>query len=88
LLLDEPTAGMSREEAQAFMGVIGGLPQELTLMIVEHDMDVVFEIADTISVLDAGLLIASGRPDEIRTSSAVQEAYLGSNDRMDRVFIA
>ena len=50
LLLDEPTAGMSGDEAQRFMAVIGGLPQELTLMIVEHDMDVVFELATMISV--------------------------------------
>ena len=66
LLLDEPTAGMSRDEARQFMGLIGGLPQELTLMIVEHDMDVVFELATAVSVLDAGRLIASGPPEEIR----------------------
>ena len=86
LLLDEPTAGMSREEAQQFMALIGGLPQELTLMIVEHDMDVVFELATVISVLDAGRLIATGPPEEIRTSIVVQEAYLGPGDRMEQVF--
>jgi branched-chain amino acid transport system ATP-binding protein len=86
LLLDEPTAGMSRTEAQQFMALIGGLPQELTLMIVEHDMDVVFELATVISVLDAGRLIASGLPDEIRASTVVQEAYLGSGERMEQVF--
>jgi branched-chain amino acid transport system ATP-binding protein len=78
---------MSRDEAQQFMALIGGLPNELTLMIVEHDMDVVFELASAISVLDAGRLIATGRPEEIRASAEVQEAYLGSGERMDQVFI-
>ena len=86
LLLDEPTAGMSRDEAHQFMALIGGLPGELTVMIVEHDMDVVFELASAISVLDAGRLIATGRPEEIRASAEVQEAYLGSGERMDQVF--
>jgi branched-chain amino acid transport system ATP-binding protein len=86
LLLDEPTAGMSRTEARQFMTLIGGLPAELTLMIVEHDMDVVFELATVISVLDAGKLIASGPPEEIRASALVQEAYLGPGDRMEELF--
>jgi branched-chain amino acid transport system ATP-binding protein len=86
LLLDEPTAGMSREEAQRFLQLIASLPAELTIMIVEHDMDVVFGLATVISVLDAGRLIASGSPDEIRTSVAVQEAYLGPGDRMEELF--
>ena len=68
------------------MAVIGGLPHELTLMIVEHDMDVVFELATMISVLDAGRLIATGPPAEIRTSAVVQEAYLGPGDRMEQLF--
>jgi branched-chain amino acid transport system ATP-binding protein len=88
LLLDEPTAGMSRTEAQQFLALIGGLPEELTLMIVEHDMDVVFELATVISVLDAGRLIASGPPEEIRASTVVQEAYLGPGDRMEQLFTA
>ena len=57
-------------------------------MIVEHDMDVVFGLATVISVLDAGPLIATGSPDEIRTSAAVQEAYLGPGDRMEELFTA
>jgi len=88
LLMDEPTAGMSRTEAQQFLALIGGLPEELTLMIVEHDMDVVFELATVISVLDAGRLIASGPPEEIRASAVVQEAYLGPGDRMEQLFTA
>jgi branched-chain amino acid transport system ATP-binding protein len=86
LLLDEPTAGMSRDEASRFLGVIAGLPAELTIMIVEHDMDVVFGIATRIAVLDAGKLIANGPPGEIRTSTAVQEAYLGPGDRIEQLF--
>jgi branched-chain amino acid transport system ATP-binding protein len=86
LLLDEPTAGMSRDETQRFRELIDTLPGELTLMIVEHDMDVVFGLATVISVLDAGSLIATGPPAEIRSSAAVQEAYLGPGDRMDELF--
>ena len=87
LLLDEPTAGMSREEAARFMTLIGELPAALTIMIVEHDMDVVFGLANRIAVLDAGRLIADGSPEEIRASAAVQEAYLGPGDRMEELFV-
>ena len=86
LLLDEPTAGMSRDEAGRFIGLIGGLPPELTIMIVQHDMDVVFGLATHVAVLDAGRLIANGPPEEIRSSSVVQEAYLGPGDRMEQLF--
>ena len=79
---------MSRDEVQRFLAMIGGMPEELTLMIVEHDMDVVFGLATVISVLDAGRLIASGPPEEIRTSTVVQEAYLGPGDRMEELFTA
>lgn len=78
LLLDEPTAGMSSAEARAFIAMISELPRDLTVVIVEHDMEVVFALADRISVLDAGRLLASGTPEDIRSSPAVQEAYLGS----------
>jgi branched-chain amino acid transport system ATP-binding protein len=88
LLLDEPTAGMSRDDAQGFMRLIGALPPDLTIMIVEHDMDIVFGLATVVSVLDAGRLIASGSPEEIRASAAVQEAYLGPGDRIEQLFIA
>jgi branched-chain amino acid transport system ATP-binding protein len=88
LLLDEPTAGMSRDEAARFMELIGGLPPELTIMIVEHDMDIVFGLATRIAVLDAGGLIANGTPEEIRTSTVVQEAYLGPGDRIEQLFTA
>jgi len=88
LLLDEPTAGMSRDEAARFMALIGGLPQTLTIVVVEHDMDIVFGLANRIAVLDAGKLIADGPPEEIRASTAVQEAYLGPGDRMEEVFLS
>jgi branched-chain amino acid transport system ATP-binding protein len=88
LLLDEPTAGMSRDEAARFMAFIGGLPETLTIMIVEHDMNIVFGIANRIAVLDAGNLIADGSPEEIRASTLVQEAYLGPGDRMEEVFLS
>jgi branched-chain amino acid transport system ATP-binding protein len=87
LLLDEPTAGMSRDEAARFMTLIGHLPGALTIMIVEHDMDVVFGLAKRIAVLDAGRLIADGPPEEIRSSAVVQEAYLGPGDRMEELFV-
>jgi branched-chain amino acid transport system ATP-binding protein len=86
LLLDEPTAGMSRGEAQHFLEFVGSLPASLTVMLVEHDMDIVFGFATRISVLDAGRLIESGRPDTIRESAVVQEAYLGPGERMEQLF--
>jgi branched-chain amino acid transport system ATP-binding protein len=86
LLMDEPTAGMSRDEAKRLLAIIGGLPPSLTIVLVEHDMDVVFGFATEISVLDAGRLIASGPPETIRASTVVQEAYLGPGDRMDTLF--
>jgi branched-chain amino acid transport system ATP-binding protein len=88
LLLDEPTAGLSRAEAQPFLAFLAGLPESLTIMLVEHDMDVVFGFATWISVLDAGRLIASGLPSEIRGSAIVQEAYLGPGERIDQLFEA
>jgi branched-chain amino acid transport system ATP-binding protein len=88
LLLDEPTAGMSRDEARRFLSIIGDLPDALTILLVEHDMDIVFGLATEISVLDAGRLIASGPPEEIRDSAVVQEAYLGPGDRVATLFVS
>lgn len=78
LLMDEPTAGMSGEESAALIELISALPAGLTLLLVEHDMAVVFSLATRISVLEAGRLLADGTPKEIRGSAAVQEAYLGT----------
>jgi branched-chain amino acid transport system ATP-binding protein len=77
ILLDEPTAGMSRSETEAAVALIRRVTEGRTLVMVEHDMGVVFGLADRISVLVYGEIIASGTPAEIRANAAVQEAYLG-----------
>ncbi|MEM7745305.1 MAG: ABC transporter ATP-binding protein [Pseudomonadota bacterium] len=78
ILLDEPTAGMSRSETKYMVGLIREVTAGKTLVIVEHDMGVVFDLADRISVLVYGEIIASGPPDEIRAKQVVRDAYLGS----------
>ena len=82
LLLDEPTAGMSAEETRQATGLIKRIQEArgLSLLFTEHDMDVVFRIADRISVLDHGTLIASGRPEEIRDDPEVRRIYLGEGE--------
>lgn len=77
ILLDEPMAGMSREETDYAVDLIRDVTQGKTLFIVEHDMDVVFGLSDRISVLVYGRIVATGTPDEIRSNSVVKEAYLG-----------
>jgi branched-chain amino acid transport system ATP-binding protein len=77
LLLDEPTAGMSSAESAAFVRLVKSLPRTVTVLLIEHDLDTVFNLAETISVLHAGRLIASGDAAAIRGSQAVQDAYLG-----------
>jgi branched-chain amino acid transport system ATP-binding protein len=79
LLVDEPTQGLSPEDTQAAVAVIRQITKEraLTILLVEHDMDVVFDLADRISVLHLGQLIADGSPSEIRANPDVQKAYLG-----------
>ena len=78
ILLDEPTAGMSHSETEYAVALIRRVTQGKTLVMVEHDMRVVFDLADTITVLVYGRVIASGAPAEIRANPAVQEAYLGA----------
>ncbi len=78
ILLDEPTAGMSRSETDDAVELIRKVTEGRTLIMVEHDMSVVFNLADRISVLVYGEIIASGTPHEIRGNKAVQEAYLGT----------
>ncbi len=78
ILLDEPTAGMSRSETDEAVELIRKVTEGRTLIMVEHDMSVVFNLADHISVLVYGEVIATGKPEEIRASKAVQEAYLGT----------
>ena len=77
ILLDEPTAGMSHAETERAVALIRRLTEGRTLLIVEHDMSVVFGLADRISVLVYGHIIASGTPEEIRGNPKVKEAYLG-----------
>jgi branched-chain amino acid transport system ATP-binding protein len=77
ILLDEPTAGMSREETEYVVALIERVTAGHTLLIVEHDMGVVFGLCDRISVLVYGRILATGTPDEIRTNAEVQRAYLG-----------
>jgi branched-chain amino acid transport system ATP-binding protein len=77
ILLDEPTAGMSSEETREAVKLIERVTQGKTLVIVEHDMEVVFSLADRITVIYYGEILASGPPDEIRQNQKVKDAYLG-----------
>jgi branched-chain amino acid transport system ATP-binding protein len=79
VLLDEPTAGMSRSETEHAVALIRRVTEGKTLVMVEHDMGVVFGLADRVSVLVYGRIIATGTPAEIRANAAVQEAYLGTS---------
>jgi branched-chain amino acid transport system ATP-binding protein len=80
LLLDEPMAGMGKDESERMTALLAKLKGEETILLIEHDMDVVFALADRISVLVYGRVIATGRPDEIRANAAVRAAYLGDGD--------
>ncbi len=78
LLLDEPTAGMSPAETAEMLRFLAALPRTLTMLIVEHDMDVVFSLADRLTVLHEGQIIAEGSPAEVRANARVQAIYLGT----------
>jgi branched-chain amino acid transport system ATP-binding protein len=77
LLLDEPTSGMSPAETARMIELIGGLPRSLAILMIEHDMDVVFSIADRVTVLYYGEVLATGTVAEIRANARVREVYLG-----------
>lgn len=77
LLLDEPMAGLGPEESARMVDMLRALKGELTILLVEHDMEAVFALADRITVLVYGRVIASGTPADIRANAAVREAYLG-----------
>ncbi|MBK8018039.1 MAG: ABC transporter ATP-binding protein [Betaproteobacteria bacterium] len=81
LLLDEPLAGLGPEESARMVTLVSALRGECTLLLVEHDMDAVFRLADRISVLVSGKIVATGTPAEIRTNAEVKRAYLG--DELD-----
>ena len=77
LLLDEPLAGAGVEEAARLIGILRALAGECTIVLVEHDMDAVFALADTVTVLAEGRILASGKPAEIRQDASVRAVYLG-----------
>jgi branched-chain amino acid transport system ATP-binding protein len=77
ILLDEPTAGLNSEETRRAIGLIHRVTEAKTLVMVEHDMEVVFRLADRVSVIYYGRVLATGSPDEIRRSEEVKRAYLG-----------
>lgn len=79
VLLDEPTAGMSRAEAEQAVALIREHTQGKTLLLVEHDMEVVFDLADRVAVLDQGRILACDSPAAVRANPQVQQAYLGSS---------
>jgi branched-chain amino acid transport system ATP-binding protein len=81
LLLDEPMAGMSPSDADTVIRVLRGLKGRYTTVLIEHDMDAVFALADRISVLFYGQLLVTGTVDEIRNNAVVREAYLGNEER-------
>ncbi|WP_405792276.1 ABC transporter ATP-binding protein [Streptomyces sp. NBC_00029] len=78
LLMDEPAAGMSPAETQRLTELIAALPDEVTVLLVEHDLDMVFELADTVTVMHLGRHLTTGTPDQVRASAEVQQAYLGT----------
>ncbi|HZM33557.1 MAG TPA: ABC transporter ATP-binding protein [Burkholderiales bacterium] len=77
VLLDEPMAGMGPEESQRMIALIERIREQVTVLLVEHDMDAVFRLAERISVLVNGRIVASGAPQEIRANAEVKRAYLG-----------
>lgn len=80
LLLDEPMAGMGQSESAAMTEAIRGLKGDVSVLLVEHDMDVVFALADVVSVLVKGAVLMSGTPEEVRNDPEVRRAYLGDGD--------
>lgn len=79
-ILDEPTQGLAESEVSNFINLITSLAGETTILLIEHNMKVVMEAADFVTVLDHGSILASGTPNEISANSAVQAAYLGKSD--------
>jgi len=80
LLLDEPMAGLGPEESARMVSMLRDLKKELTILLVEHDMEAVFALADRITVLVYGRVIASGKPEDIRNNTQVRDAYLGEQE--------
>lgn len=78
LILDEPTQGLAASEIEGFKALVRGLVPETTVLLIEHNMEVVMDLATRITVLTFGRILATGTPEEIRANPAVQEAYLGA----------
>jgi branched-chain amino acid transport system ATP-binding protein len=78
LLMDEPTSGVGPEMAKGFHDLLAGLPRDLTLLIIEHDMDLAFAVADTITVLNYGEVVFDGLPEQARGSKLLRDIYLGA----------
>jgi branched-chain amino acid transport system ATP-binding protein len=78
LILDEPTQGLSDAEIENFINLVRGVASEATVLLIEHNMPLVMELAHRITVLDRGMILAEGTPDDIRANPAVQAAYLGT----------
>jgi branched-chain amino acid transport system ATP-binding protein len=81
-LLDEPTAGMGAEDSSRMAAFLRDLKGDYSMLLIEHDMDTVFSLADRITVLVYGQRMATGTPDDIRQNDAVRAAYLGQEDDM------
>jgi branched-chain amino acid transport system ATP-binding protein len=82
LLLDEPMAGMGPEESARMVRTLRDLKEELTIVLIEHDMEAVFALADRITVLVYGRVLATGAPSAIRADEEVRKAYLGAPDEV------
>ncbi|HEX6684864.1 MAG TPA: ABC transporter ATP-binding protein [Candidatus Limnocylindrales bacterium] len=88
LLLDEPGAGMSAAESGLLLRLLQALPAEVTVVFVEHDLDLVFKLASRVTVMHLGKVLMSGTPQEVQASHLVQEAYLGTGKREDLFDVA
>jgi branched-chain amino acid transport system ATP-binding protein len=79
LLLDEPTAGLSRTETRMFTSILEKLDPKITILLIEHDMDFAFELVENMTVLQQGALVVTGKKEDIRANKLVQEIYLGTD---------
>ena len=84
LLLDEPLAGMGKDESEKVVGLIERLAEKHSVVLIEHDMEAVFAVADILTVMVNGSILESGTPGSIRRSSRVREAYLGDENLPSR----
>ncbi len=83
LILDEPTQGLSDGEIENFIGLVREIARDATVLLIEHNMPVVMQLADRITVMSAGRILAEGTPEQIRANAAVQHAYLGTPEEAD-----